>query len=168
MLADANPADSPAAAPETTPAAAPATRTDNPPAGGKSALASLGFTGESLNVKGQFVLRVSSVEQGGPAQRSGLEPGDIVIGANDAALGGLEQLAQLAQRGALKNLLVLDVNTGKTVRVPIEVAASSGPRPTIESPATVDIAPALRRRPPRIATRLPRELRGRWESRRSR
>ena len=74
----------------------------------------------------------------------GLEPGDIVIGANDAALGGLEQLAQLAQQGALKNLLVLDVNTGKTVRVPIDMAASSGPRPTIESPATVDIRAGVR------------------------
>ena len=109
-----------------------------------------------MNVKGQFVLRVSSVEQGGPAQRSGLEPGDIVIGANDAALGGLEQLAQLAQQGALKNLLVLDVNTGKTVRVPIEMAAASGP-PADESnlPRRSTIAPGVRRRPPRIATRLP-------------
>jgi serine protease Do len=138
VLAEANPADAPAAAPERT----PATRTETPPTGGKSALSALGFTGETLIVKGQFVLRVLSVEQAGPAQRSGLEPGDIVIGANDAALGGLEQLAQLAQQGTLKNLLVLDVNTGKSARVAIDMAASSGSRPTIEPPTTANNAPS--------------------------
>ena len=81
------------------------------------------------------MLRVSSVEQGGPAQRAGLEPGDIVIGANDKALGGLDQLTQLAQQGVLKNVLVLDVNTGKTVRVPIEVTASQRPSADESFPA---------------------------------
>ena len=100
MLAEANAADSQPAAPDR----APASRTEPAPVGGKSALAALGFTGESMNVKGQFVLRVSSVEQGGPAQRSGLEPGDIVIGANDKALGGLDQLAQLARAGHFEKL----------------------------------------------------------------
>ena len=124
VLAEANPADSPPAAPESAPVSPPASRPEMPPSGGKSALAALGFTGESMNVKGQFVLRVSSVEQGGPAQRSGLEPGDIVIGANDKPLGGLDQLVELARRGRSKNLLVLDINTGKTARVPIEVTAA--------------------------------------------
>ena len=141
VLADANPADPSPAARESTPASPPPSRPETPPVGGKSAVTALGFTGESLNVKGQFVLRVSSVEQGGPAQRAGLEPGDIVIGANDKALGGLDQLTQLAQQGVLKNVLVLDVNTGKTVRVPIEVTASNDPRPTNHFPPVVNDRP---------------------------
>jgi serine protease Do len=153
LITEANPADSSPAATESTPAAPPPSRTETPPVGGKSALAALGFTGESMNIKGQFVLRVSSVEQGGPAQRAGLEPGDIVIGANDKALGGLDQLAQLARQGVLKNVLVLDVNTGKTVRVPIELTASTDQPPANEVPPVSNnrpdgpTAPAANRNP---------------------
>jgi serine protease Do len=72
VLVEANAGDSPPGAPELPRStSAPSTpRPDPAPVGNKSALAALGFTGESMNVKGQFVLRVSSVEQGGPAQRS--------------------------------------------------------------------------------------------------
>jgi serine protease Do len=140
VLAEANAADTPAAEPGSVPVS-PASPPATVPAGGKSALSSLGFTGESMNVKGQFVLRVSSVEQGGVAQRSGLEPGDIVIGANDAALGGLEQLARLAEQGALKNLLVLDVNTGKATRVAVDMSGSKGSQANNGLPPKADNTP---------------------------
>jgi S1-C subfamily serine protease len=94
-----------------------------------------------MNIKGQFVIRVSSVEQGGVAQRSGLEPGDIVIGANDNALGSLERLSGLAQQGGLKNLLVLDVNSGKAVRVPVDLTVAKGSQPTNGLPPVTDNAP---------------------------
>lgn len=157
QLAEANPADASPAAPASTPASPPS-RTETPPVGGKSALTALGFTGETINIKGNFVLRVSSVENGGPGQRSGLEPGDIVVGANDKALGSLDLLDQLARQGVLKNLLVLDVNTGKTVRVPIELTASSDARPTNELPPVANnrqdtpSAPSANRNPPPVAT----------------
>jgi S1-C subfamily serine protease len=137
VLAEANPADSAPAAPEMAPTA-PTTRPEPAPAGGKSALATLGFTGESLTVKGQFVIRVLSVEQGGTAQQSGLEAGDVVIGANERPLTGLDQLDQLARQGTLANLLVLDVNTGKVARVRI---ATAGGRPASEVPPVVANAP---------------------------
>jgi serine protease Do len=139
-LAEANPSDSAPAVPESGPSTAPS-RPQSPPAGGKFALALLGLTGEIMNMKGQFVLRVSSVEQGGAAQRSGLEPGDIIIGANNNALVGLDQLDQLARQGALKNLLVLDVNTGKPARVPIDVAASNAGAPTNGLPPVASTKP---------------------------
>ncbi len=141
VLAQANPGDPSPAAPESAPSALPPSRTEAPRTGAKSALAALGFTGEALNVKGQFVLRVSSVEQGGPAQRSGLEPGDVVIGANEKALGDLEQLSQLARQGVLKNLLVLDVNTGKVVRVPIEVPITKDAGAPAETPPVATSRP---------------------------
>ena len=71
VLAEANPADSPAAAPGNGAGRGPATRTDNTAGRRQISPGITWFTGESLNVKGQFVLRVSSVEQGGPAQRWG-------------------------------------------------------------------------------------------------
>ena len=78
-------------------------------------------------MQGKFVLRVSSVEPGGAAQHAGLEPGDIIIGANDKALTGAEDLEALAQRGGRLNLIVLDVNNGKTARVPVELRAIGPP-----------------------------------------
>ncbi len=106
-----------------------------------------------MTVKGQFVLRVSSVEQGGPAQRSGLEPGDVVIGANDKPLGGLDQLAELARRGALRNLLVLDINTGKAARVAVEVTAAQSTRPPVDVPPVATSTPDAST--PSAATRNP-------------
>ncbi len=94
----------------------------------KAVLTALGLTGEAMNAQGRFVVRVSSVEPGSPSQRAGLEPGDMIIGVNDKALSGIEQLEQLTRQGGSFNLVVLDVNTGKTARVPVElrVAARQG------------------------------------------
>jgi serine protease Do len=108
---------------------APVARTESAPAPERAALSSVGFTAESLNVKGQLVLRVTSVEQGGPAQRSGLEPGDIVVGANESNLSRVEDLERLARQGTLKTLVVLDVNNGKTVRVPFNATIAQGSNP---------------------------------------
>jgi len=94
-----------------------------------------------MSIKGQFVLRVSSVEQGGAAQRSGLEPGDIIIGANEKALAGLDELDQLARQGALNNLLVLDVNTGKRARVRIDMAAVDRGAPANTLPPLANTKP---------------------------
>ena len=140
LLSEANPSDSAPAAPESSPNAPPS-RAGAPPAGSKFALAPLGLTGEIMNIKGQFALRVSSVEQGGAAQRSGLEPGDVIIGANNSALVGLDQLDQLARQGVLKNLLVLDVNTGKPTRVPIEIAAAADGGPANGLPPVASTRP---------------------------
>jgi predicted metalloprotease with PDZ domain len=93
----------------------------------RSALTTLGLTGEPKTVQGQFVLRVSSVEPGGPAQSAGLEPGDIIVGVNEKALAGIDQLDQLAQQGGRMSLVVLDVNTGKAARVPVELPAAARP-----------------------------------------
>ena len=106
--------------PRTNPAPGPARDT-------KTALTGLGLTGEAKTVQGKFVVRVSSVEPGGPSQRAGLEPGDIIIGANEKALTGTEDLESLAERGGRLNLIVLDVNNGKTARVPVELGASGRP-----------------------------------------
>src|SRR5262249_8399262 len=78
-------------------------------------------------VQGRFVVRVSSVEPGGAGQRAGLEPGDFIIGVNDKALTGIEQLDDLARQGGRLSLLVLDVNTGKAVPVPVDRTSGDPP-----------------------------------------
>ena len=101
-------------------------RTTPPPGAArdsKAALTSLGLTGEAKTVQGRFVIRVLSVESGGAGQRAGLEPGDVIIGANDKLLTGIEQLEELTKQGGRVNLVVLDVNNGKTARVPVELPA---------------------------------------------
>ena len=89
-------------------------------------------------MQGKFIIRVSSVERGGASQHAGLEPGDIIIGANDKPLTGLEELEALSQRGGRVNLVLLDVNTGKTVRVPVDLPASRRGEPPATLPVPAD------------------------------
>jgi serine protease Do len=115
----------------------------------RTALTALGVTGEPKTVQGKFVFTVSSVEPGGAAQHAGLEPGDIIIGANGKGLAGPEDLESLAQRGGRLNLIVLDVNNGKTARVPVELGA-------VDRPATPGGLPPSTDKPEApVATRDP-------------
>jgi serine protease Do len=79
--------------------------------------ANLGMTIEPLKVKDRLVLRVSSVERGGPAQKAGLEPGDVIIAARGAPLTGPEQLEELARGTDPIPIIVVDVHTGRTAQV---------------------------------------------------
>jgi S1-C subfamily serine protease len=91
-----------------------------------------------MQVQGRFVLRVTSVERGGPSQRAGLEPGDVVVAANDAELRSLDHLDQLARKGGTLKLVVLDVNTGKGARVTVDLAGTGGTGvnpPVVSAPA---------------------------------
>ena len=60
-------------------------------------------------------------------RRAGIEPGDLIIGVNDKPITGVENLEALSQQGGRFNLVVLDVNTGRAVRVPIDVPAAGRP-----------------------------------------
>ena len=60
-------------------------------------------------------------------RRTGIEPGDLIIGVNDKPITGVENLEALSQQGGRFNLVVLDVNTGRAVRVPIDVPAAGRP-----------------------------------------
>ena len=48
---------------------------------------------------------------------------------NDKPLTGLEELEALSQRGGRVNLVLLDVNTGKTVRVPVDLPVRAAGEP---------------------------------------
>lgn len=99
------------------------------PRGGRSALLALGLTGETVNARGHTVFRVTNVDAGGPAQHAGIEQGDVIVGVDDKSLEGIEQLDALSRKGGTLNLVILDVNTGKAVRVPVELTASDADKP---------------------------------------
>jgi serine protease Do len=145
QLADASPGDPPPPAersenpppgekPATTPPGEkPATTSPGQP-GGRSAVLGLGLTGETLNVQGHTVVRVTGVNEGGPAQHAGIEQGDVIVGVGDKPIEGIEQLDSLSRKGGSLSLVVLDVNSGRAVRVPVELAASDQPRSTNGQP----------------------------------
>lgn len=128
-----------AAAPAPAPAPAP---TGAPAAGGASVLADLGLEAESRTVSGRFVLRVTAVKPSSAAARAGLEAGDVIVGANGQPLADLDGLAQLVRQGKNLALLVLDVNSGRTAQVNVDLA-SVGQAPVTTGRPT---APAGERR----------------------
>jgi S1-C subfamily serine protease len=136
------PTDPPPAANEPAPGARPGPSGPADAPASKSALTALGLSAEGMNAQGRFVIRVTSVERGGPAQRAGLEPGDFIIQANDAALTSLDQLDQMARRGGTLNLIVLDVNTGRGARVAVDLGAAREQPPVASAPANPAPAPA--------------------------
>ncbi len=90
------------------------------------ATALLKMTVEAVRIKDQLALRVTSVERRGPAQQAGLEPGDVIVGVNGAPLVNVNQLDELAKRGAPFSLVVADVHTGRAAQVQVTPAAATG------------------------------------------
>ncbi|MFO0954620.1 MAG: PDZ domain-containing protein [Isosphaeraceae bacterium] len=130
-LAANSPADPPAAAGE------PTTPGVSPPASepGRSSLPTLGLTGQGQTVKGQYVFRITSVERGGPAQRSGLEVGDVIVAVNAKPLTGFDPLAEVVNKGGPLAFVVLDVNSGNAARVTVEAVKSPVGNPPIATNA---------------------------------
>jgi S1-C subfamily serine protease len=97
-------------------------------------VSSLGMTYEAQTVKDRLVLRVKSVERGGPAQEAGIESGDVIIGIRNNPLQSAGQLDELARNSESLPLMVVDVNTGRPAQVEI--------RPRTASPSTASTTPA--------------------------
>jgi S1-C subfamily serine protease len=94
-----------------------------------------------MDAQGHVVIRVTNVDAGGPAQHAGIEQGDVIVGVDDKPLEGIEQLDSLSKKGGTLRLIVLDVNSGKAVRVPVELATSDQGKPSDGQPPLTN-APA--------------------------
>jgi S1-C subfamily serine protease len=69
-------------------------------------------------------VRVTEVQEGSPAAKAGLEPGDVIIAANDTPIEDLDQLNASVQRsGPVMTLKVLDPRTRR--EVPVQVHLNS-------------------------------------------
>lgn len=115
----------------------------------RSSKSNLGMTTEVVKVQKQIGYRVTSVERGGPAQKAGLEVGDIIAGLEQAAITDERQLDLLAGKGKKFSLIVVDVNSGRGTQIEIDPAATmsegipeeeSQPKPApSEQPAKVSL-----------------------------
>jgi serine protease Do len=121
------------------------------PAQADSILQKLGVKAEQVQVNGRLVFKVSELIPGGPAQNAGIEPGDAIIGIDNGFITSLDQFASVLLKGGQSTLAVLDVNTGKTASVRIDMSgtadtAAPAPQPT-PTPAP---APVPAPGPPRV------------------
>lgn len=122
----AGPSPSPVPSPPPSPA----------PAGSRR---SLGVSAEPVQIGQRTAMRVVRVDPGSPAQRAGLEPGDVIVEANEIPVTGAEPLgAALRKGGDVLNLVVRDTRTGRDTPVKVNLAENgetdSTPAP---SPAPV-------------------------------
>lgn len=113
-------------APSSTPAA---------PGQGENVLQKLGVKAEQVQVSGRLVFKVTEVIPGSPAQKAGLEPGDAIIGINNGFITSLDQLAATLGQGGQPTLAILDVNSGRTAAVKVDMsgiatAGGAGAQPT--------------------------------------
>ncbi|QEH32804.1 putative periplasmic serine endoprotease DegP-like precursor [Aquisphaera giovannonii] len=93
----------------------------------------------SLGVKAEKVragifataLRVTAVEDGSPAAKAGIEPGDVITAADDRKTSDVGDLEAAVQKsGPVLNLKVLDTRTRREVPVQVHMDGdvASGPR----------------------------------------
>ena len=135
------PSPRPAPAPHHRTATPAAAATGQPQPEAKSAVASLGLTGEALKVQGRFVLKVTSTEPGGPAQH-----GDRA-GRRDRRRQRRSSRPSISstpwrRRGGTLNLIVLDINSGKGARVAVDLTGTKAGGPVAVNPNQPAPAPA--------------------------
>jgi S1-C subfamily serine protease len=115
-------------------------RADNaapPPADRRS----LGLSAEPVTLGQRTALKVTRVEPGGPAQKAGIEPGDVLVAANGAPVTSPEQLANAFRKSASTlTLTVRDSRGGREVPVQVAIGGGAADKPL---PADVpDVSPA--------------------------
>ena len=100
---------------------------------------SLGISAEPVTLGTRSALKVTGVKPESPADKAGVEVGDVLVAANGAPLTGPEQLlGALRKSGPVLKLTVRDSRTGRDTEVSVNL---SGTAPSKPLPAGVD-APA--------------------------
>jgi serine protease Do len=101
---------------------APSSRPSATAAGG-SILHGLGLRAEQVQVSGRLVLKVIDVVPESPAGKAGIEVGDALIGINGGFITDLDQLeTAILKGGRAANFSILDVRSGKTASVAVDVS----------------------------------------------
>jgi S1-C subfamily serine protease len=96
---------------------------------------SLGISAEPVALGQRTALKVTRVQPDSPAAKAGIEPGDVLVAANGAAITGPEQLGNAIRKsGPTLTLTVRDSRSGRDV--PVEVALG-GPKPEKPLPTEV-------------------------------
>jgi S1-C subfamily serine protease len=80
----------------------------------------------ALNLPGESGVEVVSLVPGGPAERGGVRPGDILVAMNGLPVESVDDLHRLLTDGDVGSLAVLDVLRG-TERLTAEVETGEEP-----------------------------------------
>lgn len=136
-------ADQPAAPPGQRPIEHQPAPLPRPPQDDAPALRTLGIKAESVQVKNHIALRITELVEGGPAQTAGIEPGDVIVGANGQPFASLDQLATQIRRGGRSvAVAVLNVRNGETVEVKVDLDAAPANVPDRPEPPPTERRPA--------------------------
>jgi serine protease Do len=96
---------------------------------------SLGVKTEQVRIGQRTAVRVTAVQDGSPASKAGIEPGDVLVEADGAPTGDLAQLqAAIQKSGAVMNLKVYDSRTRREVPVQVHFDALPGPSTSVNLP----------------------------------
>ena len=97
---------------------------------------SLGISAEPVTLGTRSALKVTGVKPESPADKAGVEVGDILVAANGAPLTGPEQLlGALRKSGPVLKLMVRDTRTGRDTEVSVNLTGTASTKPL---PAGVD------------------------------
>ena len=97
---------------------------------------SLGISAEPVTLGTRSALKVTGVKPESPADKAGVEVGDVLVAANGAPLTGPEQLlGALRKSGPVLKLTVRDSRTGRDTEVSVNLSGTAQTKPL---PAGVD------------------------------
>ena len=89
-----------------------------------------------LNIEKEMAVQVVEVVQGGPAERAGIRPGDVIYKLNDQAVGNVDDLRRYLEK----------LSEGTQVKVGLIRPGPNGSAQGAEATLTVQVAASPRRR----------------------
>ncbi len=90
----------------------------------------IGFSAKSLN--GEPTNIIDTLEPGGPAEKAGLKPGDIIVGLNDASITSMQQILNFMYQNQGESVMVTVSRNGQRLQ-PVEITPKRGTNPEIYS-----------------------------------
>ena len=123
--------DKPSSDSASSPAAPPATPPTSAPVG-----MSLGISAESVSLGLRTALKVTRVTADSPAQKAGLEPGDVIVEADGTPITGPEELISVVRKsGPTLELTVRDSRTGRDTPVTVALGGAELPKSLPANPS---------------------------------
>jgi S1-C subfamily serine protease len=109
----------------------------------RSALDLLGVSAEVINAGGdRVVLRISSVKSGSPAEKSGFEPGDVIIGAAKTPITSIEDFGELIRDNApIVPIVVVSKGQQNATTLDVDFSGVIAPNRIPTTPADRTAAP---------------------------
>jgi serine protease Do len=86
-----------------------------------------GARSRALNLKSERGVEITRVESASPAEKAGLQTGDVVLSYGAHPVAGIEQFARMVRETPLGRRVVLDISrNGKMMSIPVTIGALKG------------------------------------------